>query len=147
MSTTSSSTGSGTGTSKRQLKRAEEGLRLFQDIVEAREQAVKIMLRGDGLGAIAGSHHNARGVRVAESALAELEEAVSMMRGGMPNNAFDMGKALAYWGRCLHEWGHNRRVLPVLAEAIDLLKSHPTPTEYGWGSSLLNAASIVGHEM
>ena len=52
----------------------------------------------------------------------------------------------AQWG-VLHEWGHNRRVLPVLAEAIDLLKSHPTPTEYGWGSSLLNAASIVGHAM
>jgi hypothetical protein len=92
-----SGSGGNGGFSRQQLKmrqqRAAEGLRLYQAVHCAREQGVSVMMSSGGIKALAGARENKWWKQVAETAVRELEEAVGMMRDGLPDNARDVSKS------------------------------------------------------
>lgn len=81
--------GSG-GITRRQLERAEEGLRLYRAVRQARETAINIMMANGGTNALAKTHEDQKWGIIADSAVEELGEAVDKMRCGMPYNAKDV---------------------------------------------------------
>lgn len=91
--------GSGSGVTRRQLKRAEEGWRLFEAAAGTRAAAVgNMMAAGDVHNALATTEAQEKWGRIADKAVREIGEAVEIMRCGMPYNAKDVSSACIVYG-------------------------------------------------
>jgi hypothetical protein len=88
-----STVSSGSSVTRRQLERAEEGLRLYRAVRQARETAINIMMANGGTNALAKTREDEKWKIIADSAVEELGEAVEKMRLGMPENATDVSSA------------------------------------------------------